>query len=320
MYYRRRLVRRRPYIRKRLVTRRLQYRAPALRSRRLYRRRRNPAKRIVKRRFKGVQPYQFSKVLNVSQQTRDASAQIEFYPIYSDVFRNSVSDKSFNDNLNNYAQVMPLGFSIVVKDFSAFGAGALTPIQAIGGNVSMYTFLDSCNIYPNTSQMSYQNMRDLVGSKTLSLNSKKKSVKFVWYVPKSVRRFVPTADFKALWNSPTHLLKDILETAFGIDNLMVPKYYYSTQDDLSSIGASKISYNIEWRFYARFYGRIQDDDSGLSLKHQSNAVKRFQYPVDMVSETPVIPIQHGQTIEEALEAIRRLYITPSEQPDLIKKN
>lgn len=308
-YYRRRRnpIRRAITTRKRYVVKRTTT-ASSYRPRRVFRRRRNPARRIVRRRFKGVQPFQFAKVLNVSQQTRDSTAQIEFYPIFTDVFRNSVSDKAFNDNLSNYAQIMPLGFSIVIKNFSAFGAGALAPIQSIGGNVSMYTFLDSCNIYPNTSQMSYQNMRDLVGSKTLSLNTKKKSVKFVWYVPKSVRRFVPTGDFKTLWNTPTYLLKDLMESIFGIDNLMVPKYYYSTQDDLSTIGASKISYNIEWRFYARFYGRIQDDDSSLAALTAAptlsqSSVRRFQYPIDPVIDTPVIPIRHGQSIEDAMKSL-----------------
>lgn len=278
MYYRRRVYRRPAVSRRRYPTRRVAFKRPVVRK---YYKRRNPAKRIVKRRFKGIQPYQFSKVLNTSQEVRDASSSVEFFPIWTDQFRNSASDKFFGDNLSNYAQVMPLGFSVVFKDFSLAGVGLGTPLNAFAGNAALYTFLDSCNIYPNTSQMSYQNMRDLVGAKTLHLSSRRKSIKYTWYVPKSVRRFVPCSQFKSVWNATTNQLKDALETVFGIDNLMVPKYLYVTQDNYSTavgVGSSKVSYTIEWRFYARFYGRIQDDDT--TLPAASRQKRSFAYPED----------------------------------------
>nr|QKN88852.1 MAG: capsid protein [Cressdnaviricota sp.] len=320
MYFKRRTYSRRPTYRRRYPTRRVTYKRPVVR--RTYKKR-NPAKRIVKRRFKGIQQFQFAKVLNTSQEVRTASASVEFYPLWTSQFFNSASDKFFNDNLTNYAQVMPLGFSVVFKDFSICGAGLTTPLTSIAGNVALYTFMDSCNIYPATSQMSYQNMRDLVGAKTIHLSSKKKSVKYAWYVPKSVRRYVPCATFKSTWNAATNQLKDALETVFGIDNLMVPKYIYVTQDDVSQIGAAKISYTIEWRFYFRFYGRIQDDDSSLTQVRyvettgtetqipKSRQPRSFVYPEESTSYSDAVTIERDQTLDSVIASLSSIEITPN---------
>ena len=307
MYYRRRIYRKPMVYRKSYVRRTAVKRAPI---RRPYVRRRTAPKRVVRRRFKGVQPFQFTKLLNTSQEVRTAGSSVEFFPIWTDQFRNSASDKNISDNFTNYAQVMPLGFSVVFKDFSVAGAGLTTPITSFAGNVALYTFLDSCNIYPATSQMSYQNMRDLVGSKTLHLNSRRRFIKYVWYVPKSVRRFVPCDALRTQWNAGTNQLKDALENVFGVDNLMVPKYLYVTQDDLSQIGASKVSYTIEWRFYFRFYGRIQDADSSLPF---GTRAKRFTYPSEPLPSNDPVVLDPGENLEEG---ISRLYIEDSVDPPI----
>lgn len=317
MYFRRRIYRRPTVTRRRYPTRRVTYKKPPIR--RTYKRR-NPAKRIVKRRFKGIQPFQFAKVLNTSQEVRNATASVEFFPVWTSQFFNSASDKFFNDNLSNYAQIMPLGFSVVFKDFSICGAGALNPLTAIAGNVALYTFMDTCNIYPNTSQMSYQNMRDIVGGKIIHLNSKKKSVKYAWYVPKSVRRFVPCSVFRPVWNATTHQMQDALETVFGVDNLMVPRYIYVTQDDVSQIGAAKITYTIEWRAYFRFYGRLQDDDTSTLLRTARDVdpydtkispPRSFVYPEEPLTQPDVVSIQRDQTLDDVIASMSKIEITPN---------
>lgn len=218
-------------------------------------------------------------------------------------FRGSASDKNFQDNLQNYSNVMPLGFSIVIKDFTATArnGSADTGIMSITGKPAMYSYLDTPNIYTNSSSMSYNNLKDMTGSKKLILNDRKKSLIYRWFVPKNIRRFIPTSQFGNPWNNGTVSIKSLIETIYGESNIMCPLHLFLTQDNLMADGGNaQIGYTIEYRFYAKFYGRIQDQDGTVN----QTVVYKYKDDEDQTDRVKEIDI----SIEELEEMLANNYI------------